>query len=648
MPLRHYNQYKGGGRVTPDKHFYNQPGMVSIPQSLPSGVGFPSNENIDSNTTAPYVGLSSGNFGPGGYRIAGQHTPAKAHRSVRPGQQTVTSGDMSVSRGQKRDARLYSKNNDLAPGTEFESGGIIWSVNEGGGVTAVRQADTTPEPVVNDPTTTTEGVTTTEEVTTTPEPVVTDPTTTTEEGTTTTTTTEEGTTTTEEATTTTEEGTTTTEEATTTTEEGTTTTEEGTTTTEEGTTTTEEATTTTEEGTTTTEEATTTTEEAWSWPSSPFSGQIVFHTGERRWYIYFPWAGWILRDSATTTTTSTTTTSTTTEEATTTTSTTTGTTESGTTSTTTGTTESGTTSTTTGTTESATTESGTTESGTTEGVTTETPWTWPTNPAVNDVVLNPIDGLWYIWDGYQWLKRGESTTSTTTGTTSTTTSTTGEGTTGEGGTTEIEEIVVTGSPPDWSWPSFPQILTGAGVIGGLGGFGGGSSWTDYAKNAFNAYNMLGGGGPGGGGQGGSMLAAGGVSPIGGGGLSPIGGGAPGAMPAGLGSLNTGFGSPDALAEALRDVNRSKIGLQNFPVFANEGGPIADLVSPENDRDTIPAMLTEDENVITRRAVLGLDLMNGGQGDFAKGHEILDNINKQGEDYLSSVLDRPLFNGGYYG
>ena len=596
MPLRHYNQYKGGGRVTPDKHFYNQPGMVSIPQSLPSGVGLPSNENIGSNTTAPYVGLSSGNFGPGQFRIAGQHTPAKAHRSVRPGQQTVTSGDMSVSRGQKRDARLYSKNNDLAPGTEFESGGIIWSVNEGGGVTAVRQADTTPEPVVNDPTTTTEGVTTTEEVTTTPEPVVTDPTTTTEEGTTTT---------------------------------------------EEGTTTTEEATTTTEEGTTT-------TEEAWSWPSSPFSGQIVFHTGERRWYIYFPWAGWILRDSATTTTTSTTTTSTTTEEATTTTSTTTGTTESGTTSTTTGTTESGTTSTTTGTTESGTTESGTTESGTTEGVTTETPWTWPTNPAVNDVVLNPIDGLWYIWDGYQWLKRGESTTSTTTGTTSTTTSTTGEGTTGEGGTTEIEEIVVTGSPPDWSWPSFPQILTGAGVIGGLGGFGGGSSWTDYAKNAFNAYNMLGGGGPGGGGQGGSMLAAGGVSPIGGGGLSPIGGGAPGAMQAGLGSLNTGFDTADALAEALRDVNQSKIGLQNFPVFANEGGPIADLVSPENDRDTIPAMLTEDENVITRRAVLGLDLMNGGQGDFAKGHEILDNINKQGEDYLSSVLDRPLFNGGYYG
>ena len=197
-----------------------------------------------------------------------------------------------------------------------------------------------------------------------------------------------------------------------------------------------------------------------------------------------------------------------------------------------------------------------------------------------------------------------------------------------------------------------QLQTAAGVIGGLGGFGGGgSSWGDYAKNAYNAYNMLGGGGgPGGGGQGGSMLAAGGVSPIGGGGLSPIGGGAPGAMQAGLGSLNTGYDTPDAIEKALSAVNRSKIGLQNFPIFANanDGGRIAELVNSENDRDTVPAMLTEDENVITRRAVLGLDLMNGGQGDFAKGHEILDNINKQGEDYLSSVLDRPLFNGGYYG
>ena len=87
MPLRNYKKYSGGGKVTPDKHFYNQNEAVSIPGSLPSGTGFPGGENIGSNTTAPYTGLSSGNFGPGGYRIAGQHTPAKAHRSVRPGQQ---------------------------------------------------------------------------------------------------------------------------------------------------------------------------------------------------------------------------------------------------------------------------------------------------------------------------------------------------------------------------------------------------------------------------------------------------------------------------------------------------------------------------------------------------------------------------------
>ena len=576
MPLRYYKQYTGGGRVRPTKFYYNN-----------------GDDQAYSNTTPDWSGIDWGNFGPGGSRIAGQHTRSRRFGN-RPGQQQVLSGDVSVSRGQKRDARLYSKNNDLAPGTEFESGGVIWTVNEGGGVTAVRQADTTPEPVVNDPTTTTE------------------------EGTTTTTTTEEGTTTTEE---------------------GTTTTEEGTTTTEEGT--------------------TTTTQAGFSWPSSPFSGQIVFHTGERRWYIYFPWAGWILRDSDTTSTT----TSTTTEEGTTsTTSTTTSTTtEEGTTSTTTGTTPVGDTSTTTGTTPVG-------DPGDTS-TTTRSPFNWPPNPSPGQRVFNTEDNRWYIWFPWSGWTSDEdgttSTTSTTTSTTSTTSTTTGttpvgdpttttgptpEGDPGDTSTTEIEEIVVTGSPPNWSWPSIGQVLTGLGTIGGLGGFGGGgSNWTDYARNAFNAYNLLAGGGdPGGGGQGGSMLAAGGVSPIGGPGLTPMGGVAPGAMSGGLGSLNTGFGSPDAIAEALRDVNRSKIGLQNFPVFANEGGRIAELVNPENDRDTIPAMLTEDENVITRRAVLGLDLMNGGQGDFAKGHEILDNINKQGEDYLEAVLDRPLFNGGYYG
>ena len=108
-----------------------------------------------------------------------------------------------------------------------------------------------------------------------------------------------------------------------------------------------------------------------------------------------------------------------------------------------------------------------------------------------------------------------------------------------------------------------------------------------------------------------------------------------------------MGTNEALAGALEELRRKKIGLEGFPTFANEGGRIADLISPENDRDTIPAMLTEDENVVTRRAVLGWDLMNGGTGDFTRGHEIIDNINRQGEDYLDAVLSRPLFNGGRY-
>jgi hypothetical protein len=105
-----------------------------------------------------------------------------------------------------------------------------------------------------------------------------------------------------------------------------------------------------------------------------------------------------------------------------------------------------------------------------------------------------------------------------------------------------------------------------------------------------------------------------------------------------------------LVGALEELKNKKIALQGFPTFtnpkialANQGGRIEDLMSPQLDRDTIPAMLTENENVVTRGAVLGLDLMNGGNGDFTRGHEIVDNINKQGEDYLDAVLNRPLFN-----
>ena len=113
---------------------------------------------------------------------------------------------------------------------------------------------------------------------------------------------------------------------------------------------------------------------------------------------------------------------------------------------------------------------------------------------------------------------------------------------------------------------------------------------------------------------------------------------------GLGSLGSDFMTQQALAEAMREINRKKIALAGFPQFANTGGQIEQSADPTKDRDTIPAMLTEDENVITRRGVLGLDLMAGGSGDFARGHEIIDNITRQGENYLDEVLDRPLFYG----
>ena len=113
---------------------------------------------------------------------------------------------------------------------------------------------------------------------------------------------------------------------------------------------------------------------------------------------------------------------------------------------------------------------------------------------------------------------------------------------------------------------------------------------------------------------------------------------------GLGSLSDDVLSQRKMAEALEDIRRKKIALAGFPQFANTGGQIEHSADPTKDRDTIPAMLTEDENVVTRRGVLGLDLMAGGDGDFARGHEIINNITRQGENYLDEVLDRPLFYG----
>ena len=119
---------------------------------------------------------------------------------------------------------------------------------------------------------------------------------------------------------------------------------------------------------------------------------------------------------------------------------------------------------------------------------------------------------------------------------------------------------------------------------------------------------------------------------------------------GLKSFDAGFMPLDPTLEDLRTLSRKRIGLEAYPEFeryayANTGGRIEEAAAPEKNQDTIPAMLTEEENVITRPAILGLDLMLGGTGDFTRGHEMINNITRQGEDYLNEVLNRPLFNGG---
>jgi len=213
----------------------------------------------------------------------------------------------------------------------------------------------------------------------------------------------------------------------------------------------------------------------------------------------------------------------------------------------------------------------------------------------------------------------------------------------------MEEITVTGKQPDWSWPDIDGVIGGLGsMVGGLGGFGGGSNWAQKLLNAYNLYGMVA-GGP-------DQQQTGPMSIAPNFNLAPAGlannAQAIGQLPPmeqTIG-LQSGYNTPNSIEEALRNIERSKIGLQGFPkffnpeVYANSGGRIGDLVSPELDRDTIPAMLTEDENVVTRRGVLGLDLMNGGNGNFTIGHQVVNNINDIGEQYLEQVIDRPLFNG----
>jgi hypothetical protein len=101
----------------------------------------------------------------------------------------------------------------------------------------------------------------------------------------------------------------------------------------------------------------------------------------------------------------------------------------------------------------------------------------------------------------------------------------------------------------------------------------------------------------------------------------------------------GLTSPEQhLIEALEEQRRKYLmQYPEFPVGYNEGGSV------NNDGvaiDNIPAMLTEDEHVLTRDAIEGL-----GNGDIEEGHRIAKQINDAGEsqeDVIDEILQRRYF------
>jgi len=101
----------------------------------------------------------------------------------------------------------------------------------------------------------------------------------------------------------------------------------------------------------------------------------------------------------------------------------------------------------------------------------------------------------------------------------------------------------------------------------------------------------------------------------------------------------GLTSPQQqLMEALEEQRRKYLmQYPDFPLGYNEGGSV------NNDGvaiDDIPALLTEDEHVLTREAIKGL-----GNGDFEEGHRIAKQINDAGEnqeDIINEVLQRRYF------
>ena len=112
--------------------------------------------------------------------------------------------------------------------------------------------------------------------------------------------------------------------------------------------------------------------------------------------------------------------------------------------------------------------------------------------------------------------------------------------------------------------------------------------------------------------------------------------------AGVGGLNN---PNQALLDFLEEQKRKY--LMQFPSFQtgqrqfgyNQGGPVPRQgYANGGEVDTVPAMLTEDEHVLTVDAVRGL-----GGGDIEKGHQIAKQLNDSAEEQLQNkILERKYF------
>jgi len=117
---------------------------------------------------------------------------------------------------------------------------------------------------------------------------------------------------------------------------------------------------------------------------------------------------------------------------------------------------------------------------------------------------------------------------------------------------------------------------------------------------------------------------------------------PGYQGAGVGGLGN---SNQELLDFLEEQKRKY--LMQFPSFQtgqrqfgyNQGGPVPRQgYAKGGEVDTVPAMLTEDEHVLTVDAIKGL-----GGGDIEKGHQIAKQLNDSAEEKLQDqILERKYF------